>query len=256
MNNASVRFAYLYYWIFLPGADLYMLKYSFQISWFSILFLLSVSLGCGQQVEDTHPEPEAKVQQQAAMKPLPRGASADSLMNESRPPINEFDTPYLFPHEHPDLPVHIADWLSERGYVIPQVNGMLLLDDVCPCNAIRGEFKKKGQAEWAVYCTNREKNCIFIFWQGKVDNFDIIEKQPAYINNETKFLDISIRCCPFYMDRATGTLIKRQYQLASSYIDTKLPPIQHDGILFGIFESGGLILYFYKDQWIVLPGGD
>ena len=124
---------------------------------FMLLAGVLIQAGCGQQAEKPSPAPDALVQQQAAMKPLPRHSAAIALM-ETRPPIDENNTLYLFPHEHSDLPAHIADWLSERGYVIPQDIPQEFWEQDFPVNAIIGEFFQKDQTDLAVFCTNRKYN--------------------------------------------------------------------------------------------------
>ncbi|MBW7996528.1 MAG: hypothetical protein FVQ81_08190 [Candidatus Glassbacteria bacterium] len=227
---------------------------------FSILLLAVFCTACGGGADSgaEKPAPEARMRQQTGLSAL-HADTATSLM-DTRPPINKYNTPYLFPHEHPDLPEPIADWLSERGYVIPQNIPEhfpdQLKEEMYPVNVVRGEFARAGQTDYAVLSTDGKKTCIFVFWNATVDSFDIIDKQPWYINREYKFTSLDMDCCSFYIWIAKKELILRQHDLASEYADVPLPPIEHDGIDYGIYESGSNILYYSNCEWIVLPGAD
>lgn len=173
-----------------------------------------------------------------------------------RPPISEHDTPYLFPHEHPDLPENIADWLKVRSYVIPQPKPIPTIDNLGPSNVVSGELKVRGQKDWAVYCTDRQKACIYIFGQGKVDNVDKIDKQPTRIGYKHTFSQQDLWCCSYNISVADSSFITTMYNLFSYPDDEELPLIEHQGLQFGVYGSGTYVLYYHKNQWLVFPGAD
>ncbi|MBW7996529.1 MAG: hypothetical protein FVQ81_08195 [Candidatus Glassbacteria bacterium] len=219
-----------------------------------LITCLLVACGGGQEAGREQLTPEALMQQQTGLSALYADTAASLL--DTRPPIDKRNTPYLFPREHPDLPEHIADWLDERGYVIPQLKPITPMDNFGPSNVVSGELNVKGQKDWAVYCTDRKKTCIFVFWNASVDSFDIIDKQPTSIGYRHHFSKSDLWCCSYHISVADSSYITRMYDLFGYPDDQELPPIVHDGIDYGIYESGTYVFYYYNNKWQVLPGAD
>jgi len=72
----------------------------------------------------------------------------------------------LSPRSFHQLPHKIIRNLQERGCTIPQEFG-----NSDPHNVISGEFRTKGQRDWAVLCSRKRSSSILVFWGGSVHRF-------------------------------------------------------------------------------------
>ncbi len=226
-----------------------MLTYSRQLIFLFCLAFLSGGFACGRQAAEARLAPEALVRQQAGfsvVSPL-QADTATSLM-DTRPPIDEKNTPYLFPHEHPDLPTHIAAWLDERGYVIPQG---LITETSGRINVVAGEFANPGQQDIAVYCTNRETSSIIMFWGSAIDSISQIDKMPTSTFESDGFSDIELFCCSYYISKARPDSVRLHLgKVLIKPFDEGI--VNHDGLLFGLKHSDAYLLYFTRNRWYVL----
>ena len=214
-----------------------------------ILALLTVIAGYGRQTEEKRSIPNEVFQQQFGVAPL-LADTATSLM-ESHPPIDDNNSPYLFPHEHPDLPKNIADWLSERGYVIPQDIPKEDWDKYFPINVISGEFIKRGQTDIAVFCTNRKKTAIIIFLSGKLDELEIIDRTPDSISPSHPE-GVPLECCHYWLTPISAENIFKTYLVMRSYDIKQPPPLYHDGF-WAVWST---IYYNFEGEWHSMLGGD
>ncbi len=170
--------------------------------------------------------------------------------------IDEFNTDYIIPAEFPDLPSKIVQWLTARQFVIPQGIPEYMVDDVLPINAIKGRFRNPNQQDWAVYCTNIDSACIILFWEGDTIQPEVLSRDPDSASTYKPDGE-SISCCFFYISPAGVKLMLRQYELLKSDGALEPPPINHDGISFGILDQAIIyILYKYKGKWLSLAGTD
>ncbi len=162
----------------------------------SLLGAVLIQAGYGQQAAEEQVTPTVRIRQIAEPTVLP----TDSItsLTDTRPPIDEFGTPYLLPHEHPDLPTHIADWLDEQRYVIPQG---LITETSGRINVVAGEFANPGQQDIAVCCTNRETSSIIMFWGSAIDSISQIDKMPTSTFESDGFSDIELFCCSYYISK-------------------------------------------------------
>ncbi len=222
----------------------------------SLLAAAMVQAGSGQQAAEEQITPRVRIRQ-IAEPAAPPTDSITSLM-DTRPPIDEFSSPYLLPHKHPDLPAHIADWLDEQRYVIPQYIPDENLEEYFPINAITGEFIKKGQTDWAVYCTGierlakRKNTAIIIFKNGKVESPEIVDYFPKLIDYE--FSDsVQFGCCYEYITTVSPDSIYATYLGMKKYGVPAPPPLDHDGILGSVFmETPSVFYYRYEGKWIAI----
>ncbi len=214
------------------------------------LAFLSGGFACGQQAQEARLTPEALVRQLTGFPAVsPLQADTATSMPDTRPPIDEKNTPYLFPHEHPDLPAHIAAWLNERGYVIPQDIPQEYWDEYFPINAITGEFITKGQTDWAVYCTNRKTTAIIIFKDGKVESPEIMDTYPESISRSHPE-GIPFDCCYGWITTISPEKIYTTYLRMRNYSVSQPPPLYHDGIMTGACMHFRTAIYFkFEDKW-------
>jgi len=211
---------------------------------------LLVFYSCGPRAEEARLTPETLVQHQTGIRLLQEDSNT-SLIN-ARPPIDEFDTPYLFPHEHTDLPGEIADWLNERGYVIPQYIPEESWAEYFPINVITGEFIKPGQTDWAVYCTNRKATGLIIFQGGSADNPEIVEYYPALIDYHMSYR-VKFGCCYEYITTASPEEMYEAYLGMKQYGVPEPPPLDHDGICGSVFmEPCTMFYYRYEGEWVAI----
>lgn len=152
----------------------------------------------------------------------------------------------LPPSAFPELPVGMMKELSKRQCTIPQT-----FVSTQPHNVIQGEFKKKGQKDWAVLCSTGQMSAILIFWGGSTKN----------VSGISSALDRN------YLQGIGGEEIG--YSRGISVVGEKYilehykehggpapPPISHDGIENAFEEKGSTVLYYYKGKWLCLMGAD
>ncbi len=221
----------------------------------SLLAAVLVQAGSGQQATEEQVIPRVRIRQ-IAEPTAPPTDSITSLM-DTRPPIDEFSSPYLLPHKHPDLPAHIADWLDEQRYVIPQYIPDEDLEEYFPINAITGEFIKKGQTDWAVYCTNRKTTAIIIFKDGKVESPEIMDTYPGSISQDRPE-GAPLGCCYNRISTISPVDIYTTYLVMRSYSGvSQPPPLYHDGIFFGSLLFFGASIYFkFEGEWHSMLASD
>ena len=152
----------------------------------------------------------------------------------------------LSPTAFPELPDNLVAALQRRGCTIPQVP---MIDG--RHNAIKGEFLKPGQTDWAVLCSVSRVSSILVFWNGS-------ETNPAEIAKR-KDLD---RLQGWVGDKIVFSSaiapVGREYILEHyrAYGGEKPPAIDHQGINDMFYGKASEVLYFYRGRWLHLTGAD
>src|SRR5258707_11581560 len=79
------------------------------------------------------------------------------------------------------LPKRIIKVLERGGYEIPQSWA-----DTLPHNVISGEFRKKGQQDWAVLASKNHQTSIIIFWNSSDTDTVHLGQEPdlTYMQDE------------------------------------------------------------------------
>src|ERR1035437_10181547 len=77
----------------------------------------------------------------------------------------------LLPTAFPELPQNIRADLQRRGCKVPQ-----LLHEK-KVNVIKGEFQKRGQADWPILCEVVQTTSILVYWNASVINAARIGEQ-------------------------------------------------------------------------------
>lgn len=153
----------------------------------------------------------------------------------------------LAPAEFSQLPKPIIDDLTKRQCKIPQ---SYFYDD--KHNVVQGEFKNKGQKDWAVLCSVNKLSSIYVYWNGSPDNVSIIEVRADFDFLQTIDGDGKIG-----FSRIIGSVgAKYIYDHYRSYGGVKPPDITHDGINDAFAEKASTVRYFHKDKWLELQGAD
>jgi len=151
----------------------------------------------------------------------------------------------LSPKEFTELPNNIALELENRGYTIPQT-----FVSTAPHNVIYGEFKKKGQTDWAILCSKDYDSSILVFWAGLEKNVTEIGKAP-----DKKYLE-GIGDGKIGYSRVISPVGKRFIlEHYKRYGGTKPPTITHQGINDSI-GMASIVHYYYQGKWLKLTGAD
>ncbi len=155
----------------------------------------------------------------------------------------------LQPSAFPELPAPIARELARRGCLIPQVESWAEGSH----NVISGQFRTPGQTDWAILCSIDRVSSLLIFWNGSAADVENLngERRPDrfYLQGMGDH-----RPAFSWLIRAVGKkYILDHYAL---YGMSEPPPIDHEGIDSAFAGKGSTILYWYKGEWLHLPGAD
>lgn len=152
----------------------------------------------------------------------------------------------LSPTAFPELPAGVVRVLLARGCTVPQLWGTK-----GPHNVVRGEFARRGQADWAVLCSRNRESALLVFWRGDADS---VAEHPAV--PDLNFLQ-GVGNDEIGFSRVIG--IARRDNILNHYREyggPEPPPIDHDGIEDAFEGKASAILYYYKGKWLTLPGAD
>lgn len=153
----------------------------------------------------------------------------------------------LAPAAFPELPLRIIRHLEARGCTIPQSFG-----DHAPHNIIRGEFAKKGQADWAVLCSRKRVSSIVVYWGGSVRSVSEIARTP-----DRDYLQIIDGNGSIGFSRMID-VVERDFMLEHyrEYGGPKPPRLNHQGINDAFVEKASVVHYYHRRRWLELPGVD
>lgn len=152
----------------------------------------------------------------------------------------------LKPSEFSQLPERIIYDLDRRGCTIPQSYFVKERQ-----NVIQGEFKKKGQKDWAVLCSNNSVSSILIYWSSLIEKVSII----ASADDKTFLQDLGEGKIGFSR-RIEPADAKSIYDHFDSYGGVKPPKIKYQGINDIFAEKASTVWFFHKGKWMELPGAD
>jgi len=152
----------------------------------------------------------------------------------------------LPPTAFPTLPIAVVRELQHRGCTVPQESF-----SKPPNNLISGQFAKRGQTDWAVLCSIKGSSSILVFWNGSASN-------PAELaRREDKIYLQSLVGDKIGFSRGISAVgkdfIVQRYLAAGG---PKPPPIDHQGINDAFLGKASVVQYFFKGQWLELPGDD
>ncbi len=156
------------------------------------------------------------------------------------------DVVRLKPSEFSQLPGKIITDLEKRGCTIPQT-----YFEREKQNVIQGEFKKKGQNDWAILCSNNNTSSILIYWNGSIKKISIIASA-----EDKSFLQ-SIGGGEIGFSRGIEPAnAKYIYDHYYTYGGVKPPKIKYLGINDIFAEIASTVWYFHKGKWLELQGAD
>ncbi len=153
----------------------------------------------------------------------------------------------LSPDKFPALPENIAALLETEGYTIPQC---YLFNE--PNNAVRGEFTRRGQEDWAVLCSRQGVSSILVFRGASSEDLDRLAQEP-----DEHFLQSFNADGRMGFSRLVDSIDKKRilyYHTASG--GPEPPPLDHDGIQDAFAGKGSTIHYCHEGKWLELSGAD
>lgn len=147
----------------------------------------------------------------------------------------------LAPAQFPELPPAIRSTLESQGCRIPQPP--TLPETPRLQNVIRGEFQQKGRKDWAVLCEHRDRSSsLLVFRNGSAAKPSVVTKATAAQND-----------CWVVIAPVGERFITQHYR---AYGGPKPPPIDHQGIDYGLCEKASIVFYFHRGRWLQLTGSD
>ena len=141
-----------------------------MLKFFFTIFFCAVILGQSACNNDEPIENSSDAQ--------PASTKTQIQKNPPKPELNRWDvadreTIRLQPSVFSQLPENIVMELQSRQCTIPQI-----YDDPKPHNVISGEFKRRGQTDWAILCSKDRISSILMFWNGSVENPSVLFPLP------------------------------------------------------------------------------
>jgi hypothetical protein len=146
--------------------------------------------------------------------------------------------------DFPELPAAIAQDVTNRGCLIPQVKGISGRQ-----NVIRGEFQKRGQRDWTVLCLKGNTSTILLY-TGESD------RNPAQLAPMDETITPSKNGYYRILQVVGEEFIRHHSDASASGMDRPPSTLDHDGIDDGIFEKASAVHYFYRGKWLKLAGSD
>jgi len=165
----------------------------------------------------------------------------------------KIDTLKLKPSECPGLPPAIADWLEQRGMIIPLYNfGNNEYDH--SDTVLQGQFFQPGQNDWAVLTTDGDSVRVWVFPEGKTDDPSLLiaeaEKQQNWESHWTLF-ENKYRYCLFIKKLSPDDLATRSPFFG---LPAALPAFDHQGIWYGMWDKPGRMQYYnHCGIWMFIP---
>ena len=160
--------------------------------------------------------------------------------------IADRQTIRLAPSEFSQLPKEVIKDLEKRKCTIPQSFGISEIH-----NVIQGEFKRKGQKDWAILCSQKRISSILIYWDGSIKNISKIAAA-----DDKGFLQ-TIGKEKIGFSRIIDAVDERYiYEHYKAYGGPKPPKITHDGINDAFAEKASMLLYLHRGKWLELRGAD
>ena len=153
----------------------------------------------------------------------------------------------LAPRSFHQLPHKIIRNLQERGCTIPQEFG-----NSDPHNVISGEFRTKGQRDWAVLCSRKRSSSILVFWGGSVRKVSAIAASPDIEFLQTIGGPGNIGFSRSISAVGRGDILKHYHE----YGGPKPPRIDHQGIDDAFVGKASDVRYYHRGKWLKLQGAD
>jgi hypothetical protein len=152
----------------------------------------------------------------------------------------------LSPSAFPKLPRDVSRYLAAQGLKIPQSFAV-----TAPHNVVSGQFRKRGQTDYAVLASRDGVSSILVFWNGSPRHMAKL----ATIPDRYFLQDIGQGKIGFSrrISKVGKKFIQDRYHW---YGGPEPPPITHEAINDGFVEKASTVRYFNGQKWIELQGAD
>ena len=161
--------------------------------------------------------------------------------------------PRLGPSQFPELPAAIRQDLETRGCTIP-VREPREPWQTRWTNVAQGEYRQRGQEDWAVLCSINRVSRILVYWNGDVSDVAMLAERPDRL-----YVELNASGPQFARVVATAdrNRIRSQWKETGSWNPVRrrweqthdLPETVHEGINDAIFEKASVIHYYLGGQW-------
>ena len=145
------------------------------------------------------------------------------------------------------LPKNVVSFLQRRGCTVPQTYLSRK-----PHNVVHGEFRRRGQTDWAVLCSRDGESSILVFWRGSTKSVSEIARAPDEGYMQTVAGGAKVGYSRMIEAVGRGYIISHY----KSYGGPKPPPIDHQGIDDIYAEKASVVRYRYRGRWLELQGAD
>ena len=157
---------------------------------------------------------------------LPLAAMAQTTVEEVRKQWPDFR--YLDPGQIRELPPAVRADLEKLGCRIPK-----FIKWDARHNAIKGQFFKPGQTDWAVLCQVDDKTGILLYPGGAATDLPMLRGEPTD-------LTLTIHAVSAFV---------LQKRAVRDHPDEPPPAFDHEGIEDGPIQKAGRVIYHRDDEW-------
>jgi hypothetical protein len=149
------------------------------------------------------------------------------------------------PSEFPALTNGVAAELQTRECRIPQPQKAHSKQ-----NVIRGHFLKSSQTDIAVLCATSNQYRLLVFWSGRRENVTEVFRKPIISTGYNSY-------GKYIATVGKKTIIGNYEAFGAQSGSLKPPPLDHEGINYGIYGCcASTIYYLDRGTWLRLGGGD
>jgi len=154
----------------------------------------------------------------------------------------------LAPSAFPDLPAPLKSHLTQIGCTIPQS-----FADEQPHNVIKGQFRRRGQTDWAVLCHRGDTTSLLVFWEGAPEKSEELSK-----GKDEGFLQTTDGNGTIGFSHLIATVGKEDIMAYYEGFGGAPPPapLDHEGIDDAFYNKASGIHYWHDGKWLGLQGAD
>jgi len=153
---------------------------------------------------------------------------------------------YLIHHlpvsSYPELPVAVAERLTQRGCLIPQT-----YQAHRPENVVRASLEQPGSSDWAILCATQGMVTLLVFFGSDVEHPAALttaaESQRLQVHDLTGVMGLN-----WGIDPASP----RQVRDAQAAMEHRPPPLDHDALAETVINQRTIYHFYTKNAWTTL----
>ena len=142
----------------------------------------------------------------------------------------------------PELPVTVAERLTERGCLIPQTYQARR-----PENLVSASLERPGSSDWAVLCAAKGTVTLFVFFASDLEHPTVLttaaEKQRLQAHDLTGMMGFN-----WGIDPASP----RQVRDAQAAMEHRPPLLDHDALAETVINQRTIYHFYTKNGWTTL----